>query len=323
MQNVSASPQRILVIGGGGFIGAHLVAHCARRGDAVHVVVRPGSSLDRLRPWLSSIRVHEAPLGDRAAMDVVLAAARPGQVFHLAVADRRSAQPDLGDARLSITDDLANLVNLLAACAAASAPPGAFVRAGSLAEYGTAPAPYDETQRESPLDSYAAGLVAGTHYARMLCGRLPFPICTARLALTYGAAQSERFLLPGLIRRCLAGANSFIARPRDRRDLMHVDDAVAGLLRVADQPVVPVVNLATGFAPSMAEVSARVCAATGADPRLVTFGPSRSAGGVPDLRGSGRLARQQLDWVPQIGLDEGLARTVAWHRAELQLREAG
>lgn len=310
-----ARRKHILVIGGAGFIGSHLVAHCAGRGDAVHVIVRPGGSLDRLdsRP----VEVHEAALGDRVALDRAVAAARPDQVFHLAVADRRSAQPDLADTRLSVSDDLANLINLIAACAAAPAPPGVFVRAGSLAEYGSMPAPYDEAQRELPLDSYAAGLVAGTHYARMLRDRVPFAICTARLALTYGPAQSERFLMPLLIRRCLAGERIVIARPYDRRDLMHVDDAVAGLLRVADRPLAPIVNLATGIAPPMVEVAALVCAATGADPQLIDLGPRQSPGGIHDFRGSGVLARRVLDWAPRIDLDAGLQRTVAWHRTRM------
>lgn len=314
-------PKRILVVGGAGFIGSHLVAHCVQDGNTVHVLVRSGSSLDRLQPWRESITVHEVALADRAGIDTALAVARPDQVFHLAVADRRTVQPDLADTRLSVADDLANLINLIAACAAASKPPDVLVRAGSLAEYGSTSAPYDEAQRELPLDSYAAGLVAGTHYAQMLRSRVPFAVCTARLALTYGPAQSERFLLPVLINSCLASECLRIGRPQDRRDLMHVDDAVAGLLRVAALPLAPVINLATGIAPSMAEVAAQVCAMTGADPRLIDLGPRNASGGIPDFRGSGALANRLLDWAPQIPLDAGLERTIAWHRAQQQTFE--
>ena len=149
----------------------------------------------------------------------------------------------------------------------------------------------------------------------MLRGRVPFALVTARLALTYGAGQSERFLLPVLIERCLAGEPLMIARPYDRRDLMHVDDAVAGLLRLAARPLAPVVNLATGIAPTMVEVAARVCALTGAHPQLIDVGPRNPPGGILDFRGSGALARRLLDWVPEVALDDGLARTVDWHRA--------
>ena len=302
-------------------VAAHALANfgiieCRRRGD---VVIRPGGSVERLGAWLPSITVHEVGLGDRIGLAAVVAAAAAEQVFHLAVADRRSTLPDLADTRLSISDDLGNLVNLIAACAAAPVPPAVFVRAGSLAEYGATAAPYDEAQRELPLDSYAAGLVAGTHYAQMLRSRVPFAICTARLALTYGPAQSERFLMPLLIRRCLAGEPIRIARPQDRRDLMHVDDAVGGLLRLAERPLAPVVNLATGLAPTMADVAAMVCAATGADPQLIALGPRHTPGGIADFRGSGELARRLLDWAPQTALADGLARTIAWHREQARL----
>lgn len=311
--------KRILVIGGGGFIGSHLAAHCAARGDSVHIIVRPRTPPERLEHLPGT--VYRVALSDQSAMDAVMASARPEQVFHLAVADRRAPLPGLADARLSVTDDLANLVAVIAACAAAPVPPAVLVRAGSLAEYGSGPAPYDEKQREMPRDSYAAGLVAGTHYARMLEDRAPFAICTARLALTYGPAQSERFLLPVLIARLLAGERVSVARPDDRRDLMHVDDAVAGLLRLADRPVAPVVNLATGVAPSMRDVALSACAATGADPALIDFADDRGRDGIADLRGSGALACRLLGWAPQIGLDAGLARTVAWHRARQRTPE--
>ena len=315
----SPVPKRVLVIGGGGFIGSHLAAHCAARGDSVHIIVRPGTAPGRLGHLPGT--VYRVALGDRSAMAAVMASARPDQVFHLAVADRRAALPELADARLSVTDDLANLIAVIAACAAAPVPPAVLVRAGSLAEYGSGPAPYVEEQREMPLDSYAAGLVAGTHYARMLGGRVPFAICTARLALTYGPAQSARFLLPVLIARLLAGERVFVARPDDKRDLMHVDDAVAGLLRLADRPAVPVVNLATGIAPSMRAVALAASAATGADPALIDFADDRAVGGIADFRGSGALARRLLDWAPQIAFDTGLARTVAWRRARVRTLE--
>ncbi|WP_419813909.1 NAD-dependent epimerase/dehydratase family protein [Glacieibacterium sp.] len=310
----AASGQRTLIIGGAGFVGAHLAARRLARGDAVHIAVRPTTGLERLGALRSSITLHSLTLTDRPAVDALIAEARPDTIFHLANTDRRQARDDLSDATLSITDDLAGLLALVAACSVAREPPRVMVRAGSLAEYGPVAAPFVETQREMPTTGYAAALVAGTCYARMLAPRLPFALVTARLALIYGPAQSDRFLIPQLITNCLAGLPTTIQRPRDRRDLIHVDDAVDGLEMLAAHPTVPLVNIASGHAPTVVEIAARICGATGADPGLLQLGPSDAPGGTPLFLGSSKLARRVLGWSPRTDMDQGIARTVDWYR---------
>ena len=307
---------RTLVVGGAGFIGEHMVARRLERGDAVDVIVRPTTDLARLQPFRGRITVHSLTLTDRPALDAAIAAARPDTVFHLAATDRREALPDLEDARLSIADDLSGFVNLVAACAAAAQPPRVMVRASSLAEYGPVAAPYVETQQEAPTTAYAAALVAGTCYARLLAPRLPFALATGRLALVYGPGQSERFFLPAMIANCLAGLPTTLRRPFDRRDLMHVDDAVAGLEALAAAPAVGLVNLSTGHAPTMIEVAALVLAMTGANPDMLQLGSRHAPGGTPLFRGCAKLARQELGWSAAVPLQAGLERTVEWYRHE-------
>ncbi len=301
---------RSLVTAGAGFIGSHLVRSLVDAGHDVSVLVRPTTALDRLTPLLPQIALYRCSFDDGVAMAACLAEARPDAVFHLAAGDHRAMRADLGDVSDSLADDLGAFLAVLRACAAMATPPRVLVRAGSLAEYGAGPAPYDESQREAPQTSYGAALLAGTHYAAMLAPRLPFAIVTARLALVYGQGQSSRFLMPSLIRRCLAGLPTLVARPDDRRDLMHVDDAVAGLILLAARPVAPIINLSTGQAPTMAQVAAQVVAETGCDPGLVALG-NGAPGGTPDLRGSPALAARLLGWRARVPIAEGVAHTVA------------
>ena len=312
----AAIANRVLITGGAGFLGASLAAALLAAGDDVHVLVRPETDMSRLAPLADVITLHTARLCDRPALDGVIAAARPDSVFHFAVGDRRAILPDLADAAASVTDDLAGLITLFAACAAAAQPPRVLVRAGSLAEYGPIAAPYDEAQREQPETAYAAGLVAGTHYARMLGPRLPFAVVTARLALVYGPGQSRRFLIPQLIDRCLAGETTRIERPDDRRDLIHIDDALAGLMAVARRPAAPIINICTGLGPRMADVASLIRAAAGAGSACVEIAAGRAPGGTPDLRGSPALARRVCGWQACIPLASGIVRTVEWYRRQ-------
>ncbi|MCJ8159304.1 NAD(P)-dependent oxidoreductase [Sphingomonas sp. LaA6.9] len=305
--------KRTLITGAAGFIGSHLVRRLHERGDELHLLVRPETSLHRLGDTIDSLHVHKLHLSDEAALTACLVDAAPHQVYHLAAETRLTAQVDFPAVDLTIREDLPNLIALLAALSKLREPPSAFVRAGSIAEYGTATVPYREDHKEDPSTPYGAGLAAGTMYLRVLESILPFPTITARLALVYGAGQSETFMIPALIRACLESRPFHVARPSDRRDLIHVDDAVDALLLLAERrlPWCNAINIATGTAPSMREVAEQILDITGADPALVSFGDGTPELGASVLLASPDRASTLLNWSAAATLREGLERTIA------------
>lgn len=308
---------RILITGGAGFIGSHLVAACVAAGHEVHAIVRPGSDDGRLHGVGDRITRHRFDLREDSHLRLCVASVQPERIYHLAASPRRHEAVDLSDARACVEDDLVSLISLLAAASAASRPAKALIRAGSLAEYGAAPSPYREDVREAPLTAYGAGLLAATHLCAALQRRLPFPVVTARLALTYGPGQSTDYLLPLLIRHCLTGERTFVRHPSDRRDLVYVDDVVEALMQLGatSLPETAIFNLASGMAPTMRELAELAIRHTGADPASITYGDDGASSGAVDLRGSAALARQKLGWRARIPLSDGIARTVAWYRA--------
>ncbi|WP_065792123.1 MULTISPECIES: NAD-dependent epimerase/dehydratase family protein [unclassified Ensifer] len=309
----------VLIVGGAGFIGSHLVARCVKEGHAVHVLVRPETNVHRLRRADLEAQLHILHLDDRSALERCFAATRPDYVYYLAAATRRKQEARLGDAFASVQEDLIGLLSTIAAAAETQHPPVAFVRAGTLAAYGGTPLPHVETQREVPKTTYAAALVAGGHYIDALQPRLPFPIVTARLSLVFGPAQSDAFLIPSLIRRCLGGERSIIRRPNEKRDLLFVDDAVEAMYRLSMARLqgASIVNIASGNAPTMREVAALIVAATGADPALIELLPTRGSDDV-DLCPSPALAAELFGWKADISLHRGIARTVFWWRENIQ-----
>lgn len=314
---------RVLITGGTGFIGSHLARACLARGDAVTVLARPGSDPWRLADIRSRLRLVEAGTDDAAAIAACLTKARPEAIFHLGATSRfPAAGPEALQA--ACRANLLPLLTLAGAAARLPGPPAILVRAGTIAEYGRAPQPFAEASREAPATAHGWSALAGTQALAALADGLPFPTVTARLGLTYGATQSGDFLIPMLIRACLRCEVSRIRTPGQRRDLLHVDDAVAGLLRIAALPdrAPPVVNLCSGNAPTMAEVGAAVLRATDAPAGLIACDPSAGPDDPAlDLRSDPSLAARTLGWRAQIGLDAGLARMVAQERAQERLLE--
>jgi nucleoside-diphosphate-sugar epimerase len=311
--------ENVLITGGAGFVGSHLAAACIAAGYPTHVIVRPGSRQDRLVGLRDSITRHDVDLRSDEALRRCLRTAMPEIVFHLAAKPRRPQTADFTDAILGVDSEILTFVRLLRTLNELSHPPRLLVRAGSIAEYGTAPPPSHEDSREQPITAYGASLLAGTHYASALQDRVNFRIATARLALLYGPRQSVDYFIPGLIDRCLRGFPSIVQRPDDRRDLLFVEDAAAGLLRMAevDLPPAAIVNLCTGIAPTMREVAALIVASTGCDPSLVELGEGYDTKGSPILLCSAERAQSLLGWHAGTDLADGIDKTVEHYGSAL------
>lgn len=303
--------ESVLITGGAGFIGSKLATAHAAVGDDVHIVVRPRGLIrpDRVAPTTIVARMH---LDDIETLSNYLSKARPTIIYHLASDTGRGTGIVHPLDPQSLIGDLHNFLALLSA--ARTAPPRVLVRSGSLAEYGNGVTPARESQREQPLSAYATAMVAGAHFARLLQPTLPFAVLTARLALTYGDGQSDTFLIPRLVQRCLAGTACDVGHPSRRRDLIHVDDAVEGLRALArsDLPGGSIVNLCSGVAPTMGDVAKRITDLAAADPTLIRYGDdAESEAEITTVLGSPDVARALMGWSARIPLDEGLARTVA------------
>jgi nucleoside-diphosphate-sugar epimerase len=300
--------RRVLITGAAGFVGSHLARHCVGKGDDVHVLIRPATDPARLGDILPAIRVHRLAIGDRTALGACLDDARPTHIFHLAYGTARRHDRSLASAEASVAD-LADLLTLVELAVAAAEPPRCFLRTGSIAEYGEIATPFHEDQREQPTTGYAAAIVAGTHYADAVAPSLPFPIVTARLALVYGAGQAEDFLVPGLVSACLARRSFTIRRPLDRRDLIHVDDAVEALCGLADARMTgsQIVNIGSGDTIGVGELAERIAGLVGTETSFI----NRMAQVDPVTLGLSTDRMKALTgWSPRVGLDEGLGALI-------------
>src|SRR5439155_23050557 len=108
---------------------------------------------------------------------------------------------------------------------------------GGLEEYGTAPTPYDEFQREAPISPYSASQVATAHYVGVLQHHTMARIVTLRPALVYGPDQSTDFFIPSLIVSCLRGATFDMTDGTQGRDLLYIDDLVDAIVLAATAPL--------------------------------------------------------------------------------------
>jgi UDP-glucose 4-epimerase len=295
---------RVLVTGGAGFIGSHLVDVVLARGDQVHVVDNLATgSRENLA---SGATLHELDIRDEALGQVV-AQVRPEVVFHLA------AQADVGTSvELPVFDADVNVIGTVRVLEAARAV-GArviFTSSGG-AIYGECENPACEDDELQPLSPYGTSKLAGEEYLTTWNRLYGTSHVACRFANVYGPRQ-----LPILEGGVIA---IFLDRLRDRqetvifgdgkqtRDFVYVGDVVAGLLAAAESIQGGVYNIGTGIAVDIREVH-RLCAeVVGADqePR---FGPARPGDLQHSVIDPSRAVRE-LDWRAEKTLAEGLADT--------------
>lgn len=296
---------RLLVIGGNGFIGRHVVSHALERGWQV---TASGFALGgNPQAWAPQVAWHAVDSSDSQTLAALVAGTAfdyvvncGGYIDHTLYFQGGKA---LFDAHFGAACHLPGLLNREAL--------KVFVNIGSSDEYGNQPAPQHESLRESPISPYACGKVAATHFLQMLARTEGFPAVTLRLFLSYGPGQGTRRFLPQIIRSCLAGSAFPVSRGEQLRDFCHVADVVAAIFSALQKPaaVGEVINVGSGTPVSIRNVIEYVVRLVGrGEPQYgaVAYRAGENMALYPDIA----KARSLLGWEPQISFEEGIQKTI-------------
>jgi UDP-glucose 4-epimerase len=307
---------RVLVTGGAGFIGSHLVRALLASGRRVTVLDDFSTGRrESLAGLAGDLTVVEGSVTDGAAVEAAMA--RAARVVHLAALPSvaRSVEQPMATHAICVT----GTVQVLCAAQKAGAR---LVYAGSSSAYGDQPvAEKHEELREDPLSPYAAAKLAGELYCRTFARVYGLPIVVTRFFNVFGPRQTPDSPYSGVVAAfCLALVRG--RRPRidgdgaQSRDFTYVEDAVLGVLQAldADTRGCEVVNLAYGRSCTVRALLDELCRIAGrtADP---TFAPARP-GDVRHSLADVSRAKALLGFAPTIGFAEGLKRTFDWYRSQ-------
>lgn len=308
-----ADRERVLVTGGAGFIGSHLVEALAAKGYAVRVLddlsTGRASNLDAVRDRIEFV---EASASDFSACE--RAARGVAYVFHEAAIP--SVPRSVAEPLQSHESGPTATLNVLEAARRAGVRRVMF--AASSSAYGeTETLPKVETIVPDPLSPYAAGKLAGEHYVRVYARTMGLDGVSLRYFNVFGPRQDPSSPYSGVISLFLK-AMSRGERPRiygdglQTRDFTYVDDIVrANLLAMRrEEPLGgAALNVGGGRRVSLLDLVAALNAILGTDlePELL---PPR-AGDVRDSLAGLDLVAKELGYKPSVDFAEGLRRTAA------------
>jgi nucleoside-diphosphate-sugar epimerase len=301
---------KLFLTGASGFVGAATLEAALDAGHEVAAPVRPGSAAERLASFEG--RYIRLPLDLRDTADVAGAMAefRPDAVLHLAwwgVANSARFDPR------QISDNIDAASALVAAAATAGA--SAFVGVGSQGEYGAGSTMREDSLPE-PTTLYGASKVATLFVTRQLAAQAKLRHAWLRLFSVYGPGDNDVWLIPMLIGEMLAGRRPRTTLGTQYWDWLHVDDVARAILAVAVTPsAAGVFNLGSGRAVQVRSVVERIrdLAAPGMELVFgeIPFRPDQ----VMHMQADISRLTGATGWTPKVGIEEGLAATVAWYRA--------
>ncbi|MBD9355067.1 NAD-dependent 4,6-dehydratase LegB [Methylomonas albis] len=307
---------KVLVTGADGFIGSHLVEMLAARGFQVRALAQYNSF--NSWGWLEDATCKddiEVVSGDvRDPQFCRLACRDIDTVFHLAAL---IAIPYSYQAPDSYVDT--NIRGTLNICQAArDNGVKRLIHTSTSEVYGTAQyVPIDEKHPLQPQSPYSASKIAADAMAMSFFNAFNLPVTIARPFNTYGPRQSARAVIPTIITQIAAGKKQIqLGDVSPTRDFNYVEDTCRGFIALAEaaQAIGETVNIGSNFEISVGDTLNLIKNIMASDVEFLVdeqrLRPEKSE--VNRLWCDNSKIKQLTGFAPQVTLEEGLRRTVAW-----------
>lgn len=300
---------KILVTGGAGFIGSHLVDGLIEKGNEVHVIDNLSSGK---KEHVSERAVfHQIDLGEYDKIFDILKDNNFDVVYHLAAQMniRKSVSDPVFDAKENIIDTL----NLLEACVKGKVKHFVFSSSGG-AVYGETYVPTSEEELEKPISLYGCAKLSIEKYLHYYGEVHGLKHTILRFANVYGPRQNphgEAGVVAIFLDKMIKEENPVIYGGNQTRDFIYVGDVVNACLMALEEKESEVYNVGFGNEVSINELFDKIN-------RLFSdkFAPKyeeKKSGEQERSCLDCKKAHEDLGWKTEVSFSVGLQKTLDWH----------
>ncbi len=308
----------VLVTGHDGFLGRWLARELRRRGARVLGLSHHDSGV---RPDAAPVEVISADICDKSAIGSIFRQHQFHTVFHLAA----QTLPTLARQNPGLTFEVNAMGawNVLEAARNARAVPRIVISSTDSVYGENDGTPFTEDSVLAPTFPYEASKACAEIVARCYHQTYRLPVAIARFCNLYGPEDiAASRLMAGTIAAAVHGERQKLRGDGSAvRNYLYIEDAVTALIQLAeavDQPGIAgeAFNFCDETPLSVLDVVSRVLALAGR-PDLAPHLGAGTPGEISIKRASSAKAKRVLGWQPRTSLDEGLRRTIAWHKARI------
>ena len=305
---------KVLVTGGGGFIGSHIVEALVSSGHEVGVIDDFTTGDESNLRGVNGVRVHEGDVADRAFVKSVMGGYEA--VIHQAarVSVPRSLEDPLETSRRNVNGTLSLLVE------ARDAGVERFIYASSSSVYGdTEELPKKESMPPRPQSPYAVSKLVAENYCKVFATVYGLRTVSLRYFNVYGPRQKPGpygGVIPAFLRSALKGEPPTIFGDGSQtRDFTFVKDAVQANLLCLEKPLQggEVFNVGSHSRTSLRQLAKLICAAVGREDLQPVYREPRRGDISHSYADVSRISKAG-GYTPAFTIESGMAETVGWFR---------
>jgi UDP-glucose 4-epimerase len=304
---------KILVTGGAGFIGSHVVDAYVAEGHEVSVVDDLSSGFRRNVP--RGVRLHEIDIRSEGLAGI-FEEERPEVVNHQAA--RANVRESFEKPLLYAGVNVVGSVNVLECCRKYGVRKVIYASTGGAAYGEPRWLPVTEDHPVNPLDPYGASKHHVEHYLFLYRTNFAIEYTVLRYPNVYGPRQDphgEAGVVAIFTGQMLGGGDPVInGNGEQERDFIHVSDVARASVLALEKGNGEILNIGGGRGTSVNTIFSTLAELTGYGKPAVR-GPAKK-GEVWKIFLNAERAREILHWSPRMSLHEGLASTVDYFRSE-------
>lgn len=301
----------VLVTGGAGFIGSHIVHRLVRDGYAVAVLTKDTTEMRRIQDVLPRITVLRDDLSNHERLKKLLEELNPVGIFHCAASTIKSGVAAPEDELIKV--NFAGTIHLVKALEGIDYK--FFVNCGSYLEYGTKEQPFRESDPCEPVEIYALTKLAATLYCQSVARNTSKPIVTFRIFSPYGPDMEQGRLVYEVVQRALRNDEIKLTKPETSRDFVFIDDIVDLYVEAMDKAAAlsgEIFNLGSGHATTLKDLVERAVRLT-ASKSVVTWGGAKDVAydrGCQEANMGKTLSA--FTWRPAYDIEAGVKGMMDW-----------
>lgn len=313
--------EKVLVTGGMGFIGSHIVRALVMEGATVRIYDNFSTGLiDNIADVKTNVEIIRGDILDSKHLSKAIKGST--------IVSHQAAQLEITQAIKDPTEDLTTntigTINVLNACVDHHVKKLVF--ASSACVYGQKnDTPSKETDATNPNWAYGVGKLAAEKYLRIYSDLYGLSTVALRYGIVYGTSEWYGRVMTIFLKRAVSGQPLIVfGQGKQKRDFTHVSDVVRANLFVMKENIhCDVFNVSTGIGTTIAELARLIERLAPKKPEIIfdkNVAPGEKSTYINRMRLPSELTNmilsnkklKALGWKPQVALRDGLARQLEW-----------
>lgn len=311
---MSFQNQNVLITGGCGFIGHHLIKKLITMNPNIYIIDLPKVNQKKIRDFKDQVQLIEADIVDAELIQSIVNTIKPDYVFHLAGYGINSIHNDI---KKAIDINIFGSVNLMNAVSDTNCK--MFVNMGSSAEYGDKICRMETSL--NPNTIYGSTKASSTLILHQIARQKDMPIITLRPFGIYGEWEEPHKLFSYIMLSILNNQELALTGCRQRRNYVYVGDIVEAMiasaltLEVKDE----MIDLASKESLQIKDFVEMICtiSQTALKPKYGAL--AYRPGEVFFHEGNTSKSKQLLNWEAHTTIHDGISKTFNWFQSNYKM----